>query len=61
MTCASPERLTRLVWTEWNLQAAYSIQQISDIELVIDLRVARAMGMRISQDLLLRANDVILW
>jgi hypothetical protein len=33
---------------------------ISDIELVIDLRVARAMGMRISQDLLLRANDVIL-
>jgi len=28
--------------------------------LVIDLRVARAMGMRISQDLLLRANDVIL-
>jgi len=47
------------VWTELNLQAAYSIQQISDIELVIDLRVARAMGMRISQDLLLRANDVI--
>ena len=60
MTCASPERLRRLVWTELNLQAAYSIQQISDIELVIDLRVARAMGMRISQDLLLRANDVIL-
>ena len=48
------------MWTECNLQAAYSIQQISDIELVIDLRVARAMGMRISQDLLLRANDVIL-
>ena len=47
------------MWTELNLQAAYSIQQISDIELVIDLRVARAMGMRISQDLLLRANDVI--
>ena len=47
------------MWTECNLQAAYSIQQLSEIELVIDLRVARGMGMRISHDLL-RANDVIL-
>jgi len=35
------------------------IEQITDIELVIDLRVARAMGIRIPQDLLLRANEAI--
>ncbi len=35
------------------------IEQLSRYELVIDLRVARAMGIDVPQDLLLRADEVI--
>lgn len=37
------------------------IEQMSTYELIIDLRVARAMGIRVSEDLLLRADEVIRW
>jgi len=39
--------------------AELPIEQLSKFEFVIDLRVARAMGFRIPQELLLRADDVI--
>ena len=35
------------------------IEQMSKYELVIDLRVARAMGLKVPQDLVLRADEVI--
>ena len=35
------------------------IEQMSKYELVIDLRVARAMGLKVPQDVLLRADEVI--
>ena len=35
------------------------IEQISGYELVIDLRVARELGIKVPQDLLLRADEVI--
>jgi putative ABC transport system substrate-binding protein len=35
------------------------IEQMSKYELVIDLRVAHAMGLKVPQDLLLRADEVI--
>jgi putative ABC transport system substrate-binding protein len=35
------------------------IEQMSNYELVIDLRVARAMDIRVPQELLLRADEVI--
>jgi putative ABC transport system substrate-binding protein len=35
------------------------IEQMSKYELVIDLRVARTMDIRVSEDLLLRADEVI--
>jgi putative ABC transport system substrate-binding protein len=35
------------------------IEQISEYELTVDLRVARAMGIRVPEDLLLRADKVI--
>ena len=35
------------------------IEQMSKYELVIDLRVARAMGLKVPQDLLLQADEVI--
>jgi putative ABC transport system substrate-binding protein len=35
------------------------IEQMSKYELVIDLRVARAMGLKVPQDLLLRADEVL--
>lgn len=35
------------------------IEQVSTYELIIDLRVARAMGIHVPQDLLLRADEVI--
>ena len=35
------------------------IEQISKYELVIDLRVARKLGIRVPQDMLLRADEVI--
>jgi ABC-type uncharacterized transport system substrate-binding protein len=35
------------------------IEQLSKYELIIDLRVARAMGVDVAQDLLRRADEVI--
>jgi putative ABC transport system substrate-binding protein len=35
------------------------IEQISKYELIIDLRAARAIGMQVPQDLLLRADEII--
>ena len=35
------------------------IEQMSKYEFVIDLRVARAMGIKVPQDLLMRADEVI--
>jgi putative ABC transport system substrate-binding protein len=35
------------------------IEQMSKYELIINLRVARAMGIRVSEELLLRADEVI--
>jgi len=35
------------------------IEKMSTYELIIDLRVARAVGIRVSEDPLLRADDVI--
>ena len=35
------------------------IEQVSKYELVIDLRVAREQGIKVPQELLLRADDVI--
>jgi putative ABC transport system substrate-binding protein len=35
------------------------VEQISEYELVINLRVARALGLQLPQDLMLRANEVI--
>jgi putative ABC transport system substrate-binding protein len=35
------------------------IEQMSKYELIIDLRVARGMGIRVSEDLMLRADEVI--
>jgi putative tryptophan/tyrosine transport system substrate-binding protein len=35
------------------------IEQMSRQELIIDLRVARAMGIQVPQDLLLRADEVL--
>jgi putative tryptophan/tyrosine transport system substrate-binding protein len=35
------------------------IEQMSKYELVIDLRVAHAMGLKVPQDLLLSADEVI--
>ena len=35
------------------------IEQLSSYELVIDLRVAHAMGVHVQQDLLRRADEVI--
>ena len=35
------------------------IEQMSKYDLVIDLRTARAMGIHVPQDLLLRADEVI--
>ena len=35
------------------------IEQMSTFDLIIDLRVARAMNIRVSEDLLLRANEVL--
>lgn len=35
------------------------VEQVSKYELIIDLRVARAMGIQVPQDLLLRADEVI--
>ncbi len=41
------------------LKGAMPIEQMSKYELVINLRVARAMGLKVPQDLLLRADEVI--
>jgi len=38
---------------------ALPIEQLSKYELVIDLRVAHAMGLDVPEDLLLRADEVI--
>jgi putative ABC transport system substrate-binding protein len=35
------------------------VEQISKLELIIDLRVARELGLKVSQDLLYRADEVI--
>ena len=35
------------------------IEQMSKYDLVIDLRVAREMGVQVPQDLLMRADEVI--
>jgi putative ABC transport system substrate-binding protein len=35
------------------------VEQLSKYELVIDLRVARELGITVPQDLLLRADEVI--
>lgn len=35
------------------------IEQVSKYELIIDLRVARALGLEVSQEMLLRADEVI--
>ena len=35
------------------------IEQLSKYELTIDLRVARAMGIQVPEDLLLRADSII--
>lgn len=35
------------------------VEQIAEYELVINLRVARALGLQLPQDLVLRANEVI--
>ncbi len=39
--------------------SALPIEQMSKYELIIDLRVARAMGIHVPQELLLRADEVI--
>jgi putative tryptophan/tyrosine transport system substrate-binding protein len=39
--------------------AELPIEQLSQYDLVIDLRVARELGIKVPQDLLLRANEVI--
>jgi len=35
------------------------IEQVSKVDLVIDLRVAREMGIKVPQELLYRADEVI--
>jgi len=35
------------------------IEQMSKYELIIDLRVARKLGVKVPQDMLLRADEVI--